>query len=318
MTYQQMQNGFNWKDHAGNTIKVDNFGRIWLRMHNESRDRSLGLVTKNDDGKVILFSRDEEAHLDATQNGFGWRIPACVYYQVDGVMIRTTLGTYYYMKEWMDQRDTNEMINVGDVAMTVTIPAKEMYVAMDNESDRQWVDVLGIEWYTQLESDIHAEYFQNIFKKLAEDGKQHKIVPKGVDLFAPFKNCSFSDVKVMIAADEPIATTAANGYGYAGVFDVNFEFLARQGIMFINRVFTTRMATYGAHKDFGWLDFYDSICKRVLSRHVTFDMPPVMVLDNRQSKLSSNHRKTPALLGDIKKLVGEFTTKHYNTEIQWN
>jgi uracil DNA glycosylase len=123
---------------------------------------------------------------------------------------------------------------------------------------------------------------------------------------------------VLIAADEPIVTSDANGFGFAGVFDLDFEFMARQGILFVNRVFTTRMANPGSHKDFGWQDFYESIRKLLLSRHIAYGMPPVMVIDYSHTKLSSNHVGLPAHLDEIKKLANEFVKQHYNDTIEWN
>lgn len=343
MTYSQMQNGFNWTDNHGNILRVDTWGRVWLREKDADTDRCLGFLTEmQDEGRprVILTTNDDEAYFYSQGNGFAATLPAYVYYQVDGIIVKTELADYYYMRSWRTQAETKDVTSVGDVAEKVIIPIDEMTIRMNDSTNDGWVSLLGIEWFLLLKDELEKPYAQEIFQKMSQDANT---VPTGEDLFKPLLETGFSNCKVVIVGQEPYPDSNADGLAFSSKTLItplkelfyrlegdtglvrkktNLTDWCNQGVMLLNKVFTTSKANPRSHQSFGWQRLSKFILTTLLHRDVMFDMNPILILDfsdeiDTELSRHSNYTFYGSVDNGIFDKINDFVSRIYNEKIEW-
>lgn len=71
-------------------------------------------------------------------------------------------------------------------------------------------DKIDKDWLTKLAPFIESEQFDNIINQIKEDKKKVRIAPDSKDLFNAFLLCKYSELKVVILAQDPYHTFLNN------------------------------------------------------------------------------------------------------------
>lgn len=143
-------------------------------------------------------------------------------------------------------------------------------------------------WYRVLREEFDKQYFSNIVSQLKSEKAAGKIIyPPGPLLFNAFEKTPFDNVKVIIIGQDPyhnpgqamglcfsvpkgIKTPASLVNIYKELkSDLGCEIpphgdlsrWAEQGVFLLNAILSVEQNLAGAHKNFGWQDFTDSVIK---------------------------------------------------------
>lgn len=156
---------------------------------------------------------------------------------------------------------------------------------------RFWVKNLGKGWAMQLKDILKSKYSTKLMSFLATEYALNDIKPAKADVFDAFKMCPWESLKVVILGSEPCASTMPNGLAFGDKFEsqfhsptlckifeciereyydglhLNFDFTledwANQGVLLLNRSFTTRVHDDGAHKK-PWGKFTSAVLNSIV------------------------------------------------------
>lgn len=145
-------------------------------------------------------------------------------------------------------------------------------------------------WKEGLKDEFEKTYFQHIVIFLKAEKASGKIIyPPGPLIFNSFKQTPFSNVKVVIIGQDPYHNAGqAHGLSFSvpdgipkppsllNIFkelkndlgleipeNGNLEKWALQGVLLLNASLTVRQNEPGSHAQIGWLQFTDSVIKKV-------------------------------------------------------
>lgn len=142
-------------------------------------------------------------------------------------------------------------------------------------------------WKNKLAPEFEKDFFKSIVFFVKEEYKNHKVFPKGNQIFSAFDHCDFDDLKVVIIGQDPYhGDGQANGLCFSvndgvrippslvNIFkeikddlgkDIpttgNLERWADQGVLLLNATLTVRAHSPGSHQNKGWEQFTDSVIK---------------------------------------------------------
>lgn len=174
---------------------------------------------------------------------------------------------------------------------------------------------IGNDWDRVLSKQFNSEYFKELLTFLEIEYRFNNIFPPGEDIFNAFKYCSFSDLKVVILGQDPYHEPGqAHGLAFSvrsGVKippslrniykemerdlgapinqDGDLTYLAKQGVLLLNTVFTVREGQANSHKNKGWENFTDGVIEAVSGKKE----PVVFLLwgkpaENKEKLIKSN------------------------------
>ncbi len=144
-------------------------------------------------------------------------------------------------------------------------------------------------WKDKLASEFEKDFFKTIALFVKEEYKNHKVFPKGGQIFSAFDHCDFDDLKVVIIGQDPYhGDGQANGLCFSvndgvrippslvNIFKEikddlgkeipttgNLERWADQGVLLLNATLTVRAHSPGSHQNKGWEQFTDSVIKTI-------------------------------------------------------
>ena len=144
-------------------------------------------------------------------------------------------------------------------------------------------------WKSKLKAEFEKPYFHDLVEFIKSEYKNHKIYPKGSQIFNSFAHCSFEDLKVVIIGQDPYhGPGQANGLCFSvndgikmppslvNIFkeikeDVgknfpesgNLERWADQGVLLLNATLTVRAQSPGSHQNKGWETFTDAVIRTI-------------------------------------------------------
>ncbi len=144
-------------------------------------------------------------------------------------------------------------------------------------------------WKAQLQDEFSKEYFQELVDFVKTEYSNHKVFPKGRQIFSAFDHCSFDDLKVVIIGQDPYhGNHQANGLCFSvndgikmppsliNIFKEikddlgkdfpntgNLERWAKQGVLLLNATLTVRAHSPGSHQNKGWEAFTDAVIKTI-------------------------------------------------------
>jgi len=147
-------------------------------------------------------------------------------------------------------------------------------------------------WKDQLQGEFSNSYFKDLVDFVKSEYAQHKVFPKGKQIFNAFDHCSFEELKVVIIGQDPYhGDGQANGLcfsvndgikmppslinifkeiqsdlGKAFPATGNLERWAKQGVLLLNATLTVRAHSPGSHQDKGWEQFTDAVIRIVSER----------------------------------------------------
>lgn len=148
-------------------------------------------------------------------------------------------------------------------------------------------------WYKVLEKEFEQGYFRKIRSNLFKEMESYRICPRPKDIFRAFDMTPFNKVKVLILGQDPYINGEADGLAFSVDDDHNIpptlgniyreidmdlkghrvahittelDNWAEQGVFLLNSILTTRRGYSGAHKDFGWQRFTDTVISELSTR----------------------------------------------------
>lgn len=160
-------------------------------------------------------------------------------------------------------------------------------------------------WAEKFKSFIEGEEFDNIFKKLKQDGKEGRIIcPASTNLFRAFELCKYENLKVVLLGMEPYSnynsqtkTFVADGLTFScsitdrpqpsltKIYEAieddvyngldlhhtktnDLSYLAQQGVLLLNASLTVEMGKIGSHKDL-WHPFIKFLIEEIINPYNT-------------------------------------------------
>lgn len=224
---------FTAKDDNGNFL-VYNYGRLYLRLVNEDKNRNIGDICYVND-KIIYKKWEAEAHI--FQEMDAWSVPLFIAKNVDVIWFKTPMRDYWISHQMIKQllkEGEAKILKFQDYEKKVYIPRKywspdtilreEPYeitlLAHDptpmntKPNQEKYEKRVGEEWAVELYDAFETPYMQSVGKKLAEARKTKTIYPEGSNVFRAFKETPFTKVKVVILGQDPYHDGNATGLAF--------------------------------------------------------------------------------------------------------
>jgi len=180
------------------------------------------------------------------------------------------------------------------------------------------MSAIANDWLEPLSSEFHKPYYAQLYKKVVEEYKTHKVFPPAEDIFNAFNLTPLSKVKVVILGQDPYHNDGqAEGLCFSVKPDVeippslvniyqelhddlgctipnhgSLRKWADQGVLLLNTVLTVRAHQANSHRGIGWEEFTDAAIK-VLNEQ---DRPIVFILWGRPAQLKKPMLTNPKFL----------------------
>jgi uracil-DNA glycosylase len=148
---------------------------------------------------------------------------------------------------------------------------------------------LGSSWEELLREEFQKPYYKELLKFLVEERNNYEIFPPEPLLFDAFRNCSYSDVRVVIIGQDPyhgegqanglcfsvsdgmrippslknIFKELKNDLGIEMPTSGNLQRWAKQGVLLLNATLTVRANAPGTHQKKGWETFTDAVIEKL-------------------------------------------------------
>lgn len=197
------------------------------------------------------------------------------------------------------------------------------------------------DWKDILKDEFEKPYFIDLMKKLNEEYRNFTVYPKEDFIFNALNLTPYTETKVVILGQDPyhnpnqamgLSFSVQDGVKtppslvniYKEIFDdLNIDIpktgdltsWAKQGVLLLNTVLTVRENKPNSHKNIGWIEFTDSIIKK-LNEH---ESPIVFILwgnnSLKKSSLITNDRHlilTAAHPSPLSAYKGFFKCKHFS------
>lgn len=146
------------------------------------------------------------------------------------------------------------------------------------------------QWNTILKDEFSKEYMINLLEFVESERQNYTIYPNEQDVFTAFNLTDYDEVKVVILGQDPyhqvnqahglafsvqnnkLPPSLRNIYkqmeneGFAPNKSGDLSYLATQGVLLFNSVFTVREGEPNSHKNRGWEKFSDIIIEKLNQR----------------------------------------------------
>lgn len=148
------------------------------------------------------------------------------------------------------------------------------------------------DWGALLSSEFEKPYFAELVSFVRGEYSQHRIYPRGGDIFRAFDKCPFESLKVVIIGQDPYhGPGQANGLCFSvndgvefppslrNIFaevqsdtgapvpaSGNLDRWAEQGVLLLNSVLTVRAHQAASHSGRGWEQFTDAVVRTIAER----------------------------------------------------
>ena len=171
------------------------------------------------------------------------------------------------------------------------------------------------DWLDALKGEFKKPYYKELFQKVNQEYRTHRIYPPADDIFNAFHLTPLKDVKVVILGQDPYH---GDGQAHGLCFSVkpgveippslvniyqelhddlgctipshgNLVKWAKQGVLLLNTVLTVRAHQANSHRGIGWEEFTDAAI-RVLNAQ---DRPMVFILWGRPAQLKKRMLDNP-------------------------
>lgn len=154
------------------------------------------------------------------------------------------------------------------------------------------------QWKELLQDEFKKDYMVNLLEFVKEQRKEFTIYPKEQDVYTAFDLTDYDKVKVVILGQDPyhqpnqahgLAFSVLNGKippslkniykemeaeGFNPDKSGDLTYLAKQGVLLFNTVFTVQESNANSHAKKGWEKFSDNIINLLNNR----DTPVIFVL----------------------------------------
>lgn len=170
-------------------------------------------------------------------------------------------------------------------------------------------------WAKVLNNEFRQDYYKELYLKVNQEYRTHKVFPPAADLFNAFHFTPLEEVKVVILGQDPYHEEGqAHGLCFSVKPDVEIppslqniykemhddigtyipdngylEKWARQGVLLLNTVLTVRAHAAHSHKDIGWEQFTDAVISAVDKQ----DRPVVFLLWGKPAQMKKTLLHNP-------------------------
>jgi len=182
-------------------------------------------------------------------------------------------------------------------------------------------------WKKRLAKEFDKEYFQQLVDFVKSEYANHRVFPKGKQIFSAFDHCEFDDLKVVIIGQDPYHDEGqANGLCFSvndgikmppsliNIFKEikndldkdppatgNLERWAKQGVLLLNATLTVRAHSPGSHQNKGWEIFTDAVIKTISDEKEgvvfllwgAYAQRKGEIIDNNKHKILSSAHPSP-------------------------
>jgi uracil-DNA glycosylase len=184
---------------------------------------------------------------------------------------------------------------------TVVLPVAKAAAPPAPTPAPKWVGELPVSWLTALADEFRKPYFEQLEKFIEAERKAARVVPAAEDVFAALRLTPLDKVKAVIVEEggPPATDKEADGLALSvrdgvrptqalkhifrelredlGMYPPTSGSLApwaRQGVLLLNSMLTTRAGKLDSHANKGWETFLEAVLKAVNAR----PMPVAFVL----------------------------------------
>ena len=178
-------------------------------------------------------------------------------------------GVYYSRT---DVPNTENHCNV------MTQQQKDLFRSKEKEAYNKAIQTLGIEWASVLWEEFNKDYMVNLSNFVREENKNYTIRPSINKIFRAYRECYYSNVKVVMIGQDPYPHSSADGLAFSSsngstppslrrIYDEakkdmgdvsrsqRLDGWAKQGILLLNKSLTVREYDPGSHHNKGWEKF---------------------------------------------------------------
>lgn len=171
------------------------------------------------------------------------------------------------------------------------------------------------DWLEALQEEFRKPYYKELFQKVNQEYRTHRIYPPADDIFNAFHLTPLSEVKVVILGQDPYhGDGQAHGLCFSVKPDVavppslvniyqelhddlgcripSHGYLvkwAKQGVLLLNTVLTVRAHQANSHRGIGWEEFTDAAIMALNAQ----DRPMVFILWGRPAQMKKRMLNNP-------------------------
>lgn len=163
----------------------------------------------------------------------------------------------------------------------MTEQQKDLFKSKDKEAYNKAVQSLGNEWASVLWKEFTEDYMIKVSKFVREESKKYTIRPSLNNIFRAYRECPFSNVRVVMIGQDPYPHSSADGLAFSSsngstppslrrIYDEAKKDIgevsrsqklhgwAKQGILLLNKSLTVRENEPGSHHNKGWEMFVEA------------------------------------------------------------
>ena len=213
-------------------------------------------------------------------------------------------------------------------------------------------------WDELIKIEAQKPYFKALQERIVEEYKRKTIYPPQGEIFNAFKLCPLNDTLVVFIGQDPyhefgeahgLAFSVKNGCkmppSLKNVFkelsddlkikeptNTDLTIIAKQGVLFLNRILTVKEHLAMSHKNYGWEIFTDEVIKTLndLNRPIVFILLgkeaialTCLITNPIHLIITAPH---PSPLSSYRGFFGskvfsrcnDFLNEHYQKTIDWN
>lgn len=276
-------------------------GKLYFRQSNEERVRPIGSILK-EDGMVAYYKMEKEK--DKYIKYMAWSIYVPLVEAVDFIVYETETFLYRITSEKVRKLGFITSDKGHGNSKKYIVPIKYWDVKSKEKKYQSMLSRLGYEWFNVLKQDLVSPEVRELMKFLKKQRDTGSIFPASEKLFKPFQLTGYVDTKVVLFHDYPFELGRANGLAWSvednvvgehpkaiNLFDIveeemydgfnlnrskDLRYLARQGVLLLNSVYTANIYSTKAHEGKGWEDWNRKVISSIITNKL--HAPVVFIL----------------------------------------
>jgi uracil-DNA glycosylase len=235
--------------------------------------KMIGTILEENDTLIYYKVEDEE---QIHRNTRSWTIPRIILKEVDKVRYETSKAVYEISHKDAFADGFTSSFDELTIDKKIYVPITYWSIVWKDVATQRRINMVGYEWYFELKAEFEKAYFKSLNDFLKTAYASGPVYPASKDIFKAFRLAPFRDVNVVIVGEAPYAEPWYDGLAFSApgnivpkateailkgietdihggfllVPNTNFEYLAKQGVLLLNRVLTASKS--GAHVEKGW------------------------------------------------------------------
>lgn len=163
---------------------------------------------------------------------------------------------------------------------------RDLFQSEDKETYNKAVKSLGEEWASVLWQEFAKQYMISLSRFIRKEAETYTIQPSLNNIFRAYRECPFSNTKIVMIGQDPYPHSAADGLAFSssnGSTPASLSRLyteikkdlgdasmsqrlngwAKQGVLLLNKSLTVRQDQPLSHQDKGWENFISETVQRL-------------------------------------------------------